>query len=220
VQAELHDDWKTLDAQPPQEREQTIAEMDREDQETARGVIEVLDGTSSLAGYMHLQATHGVSIAGRSNSSGINLGYTGSWIYWLVEVGIVAGIAFAIMRGQARQPYCVQGAAWKDPVALSQFNVAGADVQSHLEAANIPALVAARADGGATILKGFPGSTPTEDAELRVETWVVANNSGSWKELATYTAPGLFYQQLQTALSQPLPEAAPDAAANAGQAGV
>lgn len=68
----------------------------------------------SFAGYMDFEAREGVQIRGEHGAgSPQNLGYTGSYIYWCVEALIVAGISFAIIRGQAVKPYCAACGTWK-----------------------------------------------------------------------------------------------------------
>lgn len=72
--------------------------------------------------FMNIQAEHGVEI-GRTSSS-INLGYIGSWIYWIVETLIVAGVTFFVVRSAAAEPYCPDCGVWKDERVLGGF---GAD---------------------------------------------------------------------------------------------
>jgi hypothetical protein len=75
--------------------------------------------------YMDLKAEQGVELkkAGRSGK-GLNLGYYGSYVYWGIEVLIVAGISFAMIRGAASEPYCAGCDQWKKPQVLGFF---GAD---------------------------------------------------------------------------------------------
>ena len=62
--------------------------------------------------YMDRQATEGVVIGSRGG--GFNLGYVGSWVYWIVEMLIVAGISLLGMAGSAMNPFCVKCDRWKD----------------------------------------------------------------------------------------------------------
>ncbi len=70
-----------------------------------------------LPSYMHFQAVLGVRISSSSDvgrkDGGMNLGYIGSWIYWALEVLIVAGIAVAMQYVAAKQPYCSECQRWK-----------------------------------------------------------------------------------------------------------
>lgn len=73
-------------------------------------------GVHDFPSYMNFKATVGVEISrfsGGRNQKGMNLGYVGSWIYWGVEVLIVAGIALALQAAAAREPFCSQCQVWK-----------------------------------------------------------------------------------------------------------
>src|SRR5262249_50463795 len=74
----------------------------------------------SFSSYLDFAAHMGVSIgsvhdvAAKGNKGGINLGYIGTYIYWLVEVLIVAVIAFLAAGVRASKPYCGQCSSWKE----------------------------------------------------------------------------------------------------------
>lgn len=78
--------------------------------------------------FMDLQATQGVTI-GRATAGnkdkGMNLGYTGSIIYWLIEVLIVAGIAYAMARSFAAEPFCRQCRDWKESRVVGGVSIDG-----------------------------------------------------------------------------------------------
>jgi hypothetical protein len=50
---------------------------------------------------------------GGSSSGSINLGYVGTYIYWVTELLVVAGIAFLCTFGAALEPYCRKCHSWK-----------------------------------------------------------------------------------------------------------
>lgn len=67
--------------------------------------------------FMDVQAEEGVKLSrarGGNKDKGLNLGYTGSIIYWSIEALIVAGIAFAMARSSAGEPFCRQCRNWKE----------------------------------------------------------------------------------------------------------
>jgi len=67
--------------------------------------------------FMNYRATEGVtfnSARGGGNNNGMNLGYIGSWIYWAVEILIVAGIALSIQMVAAAEPFCSACESWKE----------------------------------------------------------------------------------------------------------
>lgn len=61
----------------------------------------------SFPEYIDFQAQMGVTI------KKINLGYYGTSIYWFVELLIITGIIFSMVRSMARQPFCLLTNSWK-----------------------------------------------------------------------------------------------------------
>jgi len=66
---------------------------------------------SSFPEYVDAMAHEGVSIS-RHSSSGMNLGYVGSYIYWGVEVGLVVLLAITLARRAAAAPFCDPCESW------------------------------------------------------------------------------------------------------------
>jgi hypothetical protein len=80
---------------------------------------------TSFPAYVDMQARHGVELkraASSSSGRGLNLGYYGSYIYWLVEVLIVAGITFVFVKSEAAEPFCTDCSEWKKPTVLGFLN--------------------------------------------------------------------------------------------------
>lgn len=77
-------------------------------------------GQPGFLGYMMLAAEEGVSISPMtsSNDKGINLGQTGTWIYWVVELLIIVGIALVGGRNAALNPYCENCDQWMEKEKL------------------------------------------------------------------------------------------------------
>jgi hypothetical protein len=71
----------------------------------------------SFGGYVDANARAGVRInstrGGGGKDKGINLGYVGSYIYWFIEMAIVAGFAAGMMYKRAGQPFCAACGSWK-----------------------------------------------------------------------------------------------------------
>jgi hypothetical protein len=125
--------FATVVEMSPQQRQQFLADVDPTDREdVSRG----LRAADSVFGYLDLQAHYGVTIGkpGRSGESGLNLGYAGSYVYWLVELLVVAGITYAMVRGATQEPFCNDCEQWKSPKVLGFFGaepaLATAAVQS------------------------------------------------------------------------------------------
>jgi hypothetical protein len=79
-------------------------------------------GSKSFLGYLKYKAQQGVSI-GRLESTGTNLGETGTWIYWLIELAIIDITIAAIAYSTAKSPFCENGDQWyKDPEHIGIVN--------------------------------------------------------------------------------------------------
>src|SRR5262249_53278076 len=80
----------------------------------------------SFFGFMDGAAEQGVEIKStRGGGKETNLGYVGSWIYWGLEVLIIAGISFAMVRSKASEPFCTDCGTWKNRVQVAALGVTG-----------------------------------------------------------------------------------------------
>ena len=68
-------------------------------------------GDAGFVGYLKFTAQRGVTI-GRFSGTGINLGETGTWIYWLVELGLIEVVAGVLAYGAASQVFCEKCDRW------------------------------------------------------------------------------------------------------------
>src|SRR5262249_8509816 len=69
---------------------------------------------TAFARFLNDLASVGVTISRTTGGgSGMNLGYVGTWIYWIVEVLIVAGVSGAFCWIWARRPFCTRCNTWK-----------------------------------------------------------------------------------------------------------
>lgn len=106
----------TRQQQPPQ-IQRLIAELEKEPLALDVWLVR------SFPSYIDFAAHAGVTIGGvheiaNKKDSGLNLGYIGTYIYWAIEVGIVAVIAFGAAALRASKPYCSQCNAWKNSISL------------------------------------------------------------------------------------------------------
>jgi hypothetical protein len=80
-------------------------------------VLNKSGGSFSFGQYIDAAARAGVTISssrgGGRDDKPMNLGYTGSFIYWFLELAIVAGIAAAVPAVRAGQPFCEECDSWK-----------------------------------------------------------------------------------------------------------
>jgi hypothetical protein len=79
----------------------------------------------SITSYMDFSARQGVEISPmHGQSSGLNLGYTGTYVYWATEAFIVAFIAAAVARRRASAPFCLKCDNWKATRELGALSAA------------------------------------------------------------------------------------------------
>jgi hypothetical protein len=123
----------------PKELQEFIAELAKD--EDARRALAV----NGFADYMDLQARNGVEI-GRATDvnkkGGMNLGYTGSYIYWGAELLIVACISFAIMKTSAAKPFCIHCDNWKTEESFGRLAGEQPSITEALETGQLSALEA------------------------------------------------------------------------------
>ncbi len=119
--------FETLDPQlktyledTPEAKATFMQSLGDEDSVAFKEMDDAYEASRSFITYIEYLAHEGVSISNHGRK-GINLGYWGTYIYWLIEIGIVAGIAFITLRKQARFPYCGRCHNWKALEILGNF---------------------------------------------------------------------------------------------------
>lgn len=105
---------------PKDQREALLADAEADDPDA----VPTLRALESFPAYLNLRAREGVSI-GRGGSNGINLGYVGTWIYWVIEVALVAGVTFAMTYKQTKEPFCAECESWKTKRVLGSVGDQG-----------------------------------------------------------------------------------------------
>jgi hypothetical protein len=93
----------------------------------------------SFGQYIHAAATSGVTISSSRSSSSkpMNLGYVGSFIYWFLELAIVAGIAAGVPVVRAGQPFCEECDSWKTQHKLGVLFLRGDTALEHLQSGEL-----------------------------------------------------------------------------------
>jgi uncharacterized protein YbaR (Trm112 family) len=159
--------------------------------------------------FMHLQATEGVQIGRRGG--GINLGYTGSFIYWGIEMLAVAVIVFALGLAQASSPFCVECNAWKKARTYGPFRGEPGEAKAFVEAGDVAQLGVAGdpgPGGGVTlrlIVSVCPHCRTDGPVEVRLQKVTKTKEGESTSELCHTTYPGDV-----VALIDAIPEQMPD----------
>jgi len=69
-------------------------------------------GHSGFLGYMLYEAKTGVSIGRLSRSRSSNLGPVLTWLYWLMEFGIIFGLTFQNGKKRIHMPFCESCGSW------------------------------------------------------------------------------------------------------------
>jgi hypothetical protein len=192
---------------PPNEREV------RKEQQRALRV-------QSFPTYMDYEATNGVTIqrvghGGAANDRGMNLGYVGSFIYWGVEVLIVAVVAFVLMMGAAAMPFCRECQAWKQErklgtLAFRPGDAGGAGLVASLGSGEVGRLLdySPSAGDGPLHLSAAVcprcGGEGTIDVKL-MHKYKTAKNEDRAQELLHVTYPGQALAALEAIFQPPPP---------------
>lgn len=121
-----------------------LAGVDAETRESVEALRDQL-GVQSFPDYLRWRATIGVSIkkAGRSGK-GMELGYEGTLVYWLVEMLIVAGIAVAVLRQTCAEPFCRQCSNWKTTTPAGFLMTDAKTAAAALRGGKMPDIVACK----------------------------------------------------------------------------
>lgn len=104
-------------------QEMLLQEMEQElgysDVEVANDFIdEVLieeTGSKGFLGFLKLTANEGTSFERLFRSQSIELGAALTWIYWFVELIIIAGVSMFLGHGAAIRPFCETCQEWFKP---------------------------------------------------------------------------------------------------------
>jgi hypothetical protein len=150
-----------------------------------------LEKQISFAKYLDLRAEKGVTIAGVArNDKGMNLGYVGSYIYWLVEVILVAAVAWMMMRKKAAEPFCVGCNTWKDDRPLAMVMVPDESMAAHaVDNGNVVGLLpcVGRITPQGLLLKTAVCPRCGEEGEVDIALERVTVNSKGQKQKKTVT---------------------------------
>jgi hypothetical protein len=146
----------------------------------------------SFISHMDFKAKQGVTISKRGQG-GINLGYTGSCIYWGVELLVIAGIAYLMMNVTADEPFCSQCENWKEQAPLGSCGAVPDKVRAALESGDLPELSANMSSSDDLLASLFqcPRCQASALVEVRLEQVSVnAKGEVSKSTLCTVTYPG------------------------------
>ncbi len=152
--------------------------------------------------FIDYKAREGIELRSRRARDGANLGFTGTWIYWGLEVFLVAGITLAMMKKSAEMPYCTSNQAWKSPLVLGPF-IHSQELLEEWKRGELRPMTFAESTEQPMLLvtiylsPGLESETPS-DVFLEKLTYDKSNNAKQ-KSLAKLTYPPEAYQDLLTA---------------------
>ena len=214
------DQFKAQGKEVPEEIREVIRQL-----EADRSALDVLR-VGSFWDFMDYQARQGVTIskAGAGGGKGMNLGYTGSFIYWGLESLLLAGVALAIMYGAASLPFCLACETWKDEKVLGGSSTTAANLGTAVSGGDLAEVAGAIASPGGDTISMSAFVCPNCGTEAPVEvkvTKITVNKKGesSESQVAFVTYPGeslpafesLFQPPAGEELVMPLPVDTPDA---------
>jgi hypothetical protein len=188
---------------PPAERAQRLSpDLTASERADAMEVLK-LASVNNMLDYMNLEAERGVQLKGHASSSGdgINLGFYGSYIYWGIEVLIVAFITFAMVKGAAQEPYCAACDRWKNVSHLGYFASDPATASQAVRSGDLNAMRQANATFKSTPLRVSAATCvncpPGQGAvDLNLESITLDNKGKEQKQTvahATYPAEAMPY---------------------------
>jgi len=167
----------------------------------------------SFPQFMDWQARAGVTISGR-HGSGINLGHTGSYIYWFIEMLIVAGITFAMVHEATTEPYCRHCDRWKTKKTLGYLSGDPQTLTTALNTGDLTNLAAAQPTAAETPLRlsaaacdACLGKNPI-DLKLEQITKDKKNNTET-KTLTHITCPPEVLPTIASLFAPPTPPSIP-----------
>ncbi len=94
------------------EIQQELGQLDAADiTQVENSYLKDKTGSTGFVGFLKHSAIEGVSI-GKVGQSGVNLGETGTWVYWLIELAIIDIIITAIAYMAAKRVFCESCDQW------------------------------------------------------------------------------------------------------------
>jgi hypothetical protein len=114
ARADILEEWKAIEAEY-EPADIAIADETAIADEIIDEILLEETGRSGFLGMVLLDAQEGMSVSpARSsyNSEGVNIGTTLTWLYWLLEVVIVAGVPAFMASEATKRPFCEYHDRW------------------------------------------------------------------------------------------------------------
>jgi hypothetical protein len=144
--------------------------------------------------YVDFNASRGVELRRTGRGQGVNLGYAGSYLYWVFEVLIVAGVALTIMKSAAKQPFCAICDTWKTEQEYPGVGGSPGEIAAALARGDFVAVQQQlAAEGESSVVNLWVCPNCEEDAPFEVEIKEIKTNTkgeAARKSLCLMTYPG------------------------------
>jgi len=95
-------------------------------------VLKEETGYSGFIGYMLYKAQQGVSIGRLFRSISLNLGPIFTWVYWLIEAGLIGFITFSIGKDTLKKRFCEHCNSWY----TEKEHIGGVSINKQMEILN------------------------------------------------------------------------------------
>lgn len=164
-----------------------------------------LRAADSVLGYLDREAYYGVRIGDVGGTSEVgtrplNLGYVGSYLYWIIETLIVAIITYFMVLEPTKVPYCVNCERWKSGNVLGFFTDPPGDVAAAVESGDLARIQRSNPTQDITDLRLSAHACDTcmeaGDADLKLEFFTIDEHGQSKAKIVahvTYPATVLPY---------------------------
>jgi hypothetical protein len=149
--------------------------------------------------HLDRQARKGIPVQFRRIH--FTLGYVATYLYWLVEVAIVSGLAMAILIGCAADPFCTECSTWKTKRALGTVALSPDEALRIFSAGEIVRLADHEPSAGEIHLTAWACPTCGPEAPVDVKLDQVtknAKNEDETRSLAFLTYPGAVLPVLES----------------------
>lgn len=209
---------QAIRAMSPEQRQELID--GEQDKKTARAFVDAAM-VDSFMDFLHWEAAQGISISkATSSSSGAPITGIGVWIYWSVELLVVAAVAYFMTRARASEPFSRVADGWKAPVWLGSFD-AGVVQQANaaLAIGDLPRITTLKPSdqAGPVTTSAYVARDRADGDEVDVKLEAYAADGKKTTTLGMYTYPAGSLGVLKAAFAPPSPS--DDVGTGAGESG-
>jgi hypothetical protein len=136
----------------------------------------------SITDFLDYEATMGIELTSSkagAGGKGINLGYTGTCLYWLAEIGIMISVAIPLVWRRAKRPFCEKCDQWHRSTNLGLCQGKGSVIADLFRNARQPEITAIADEKNATSfhLLRCPGCGSANSPVLQINRISVVNGT-------------------------------------------